>query len=141
MNSDVFQQHNNNDAQNQNNHWGENRLADVVKGTAKSKNNINNNNNNNSRETGHDIESPRATSPQQAPINSFHGAKQQTPVVQQEFSTESKDAAVGSEDVRTGNVTLTPPSSPEKLVVFLFLVFYRRKLVSSLFDVVCKIKL
>lgn len=110
VNSDVFQHQNNIDTQNQNNHWGENRLADVVKGTAKSKNN-----NNNNRETGHDNESPRAASPQQA-IN-FHGIKQQTPIVQQDF-TESKDAAVGSEDVHTSTVTLTPPNSPEKLVYF-----------------------
>lgn len=110
---DTLQQHNNNDTQNQN-HWGENRLADVVKGTAKSKNN-----NNNNKETGHDNDSPRATSPQQA--THFHGGKQQTPVVQQDF-IESKDAATGSEDVHTSTVTLTPPNSPEKLVGFLIIV-------------------
>lgn len=101
VNADTFQQHNNNnDSQNQN-HWGENRLADVVKGTAKSKNN---------REVVHENESPRAVSPQQAPH--FVGGKQHTD------GTESKEAATSSEDVHNSTVTLTPPSSPEKLVFF-----------------------
>lgn len=83
-------------------HWGENRLADVVKGTAKVKNN--------QKDSGSNPTSPRATSPQQnsqasqtAPIKSGH--------------TEIKDAALvnaANEDVQFSTVTLTPPSSPEK---------------------------
>lgn len=123
INSDTFQQHNN-ETQSQN-HWGENRLADVVKGTVKSKSN-----NNSNREIVHDHnESPRATSPQH-----FVGGKQQVVSVQQDFATESsKDtAAMGSsEKVHTSTVTLTPPSSPEKLVCFLFFL-HKEKIVRQI---------
>lgn len=114
VNAESFQQHNSSDLHSQN-HWGENRLADVVKGTAKLKNN--------NREIGHENESPRATSPQQAPH--LFGGKQHAAGPQQDFA-ESKDAATGSEDVHASTVTLTPPSSPEKLVGC-FLVFERHR--------------
>lgn len=91
---------------NSSDHWGENRLADVVKGTAKAKNS---GNNGSGREAGLDNESPpRPTSPQ--PNTHLGGGGRQ-----QDF-VECKDAATGCEDVNAGLVAITPPSSPERLV-------------------------
>lgn len=101
-NLEVPLQHSSNDAQSQS-HWGENRLADVVKGTAKSKSV-------GGKEPGSvmDNESPRAASPHQAVQLSRH------PEV-----PESKDVAIGNDEViQPSTITLTPPSSPDKLVVF-----------------------
>ncbi|XP_017774776.1 PREDICTED: uncharacterized protein LOC108561383 isoform X3 [Nicrophorus vespilloides] len=105
-------------------HWGENRLADVVKGTAKGK----------GKDSGSGSNSPRAASPQQASQqlqqqqqhHPYHHQQQQHQ--HQGTSTNnsrhastttttladcSKNDAV---DIQLSTVTLTPPSSPEKLV-------------------------
>ncbi|KAJ8977888.1 hypothetical protein NQ317_010083 [Molorchus minor] len=88
-------------------HWGENRLADVVKGTAKSKGS------NSSKESssGGDNDSPRAISPQHFP--QCNQIIRQTSVP---GPPECRDAATESGDIQLSTVTLTPPSSPEKFV-------------------------
>uniref|UniRef100_V5GQ78 La-related protein n=2 Tax=Anoplophora glabripennis TaxID=217634 RepID=V5GQ78_ANOGL len=88
-------------------HWGENRLADVVKGTAKSKGN------GSSKESssGGDNDSPRAISPQHFP--QCNQTMRQTSIT---GPPECKDATTESGDMQLSTVTLTPPSSPEKLV-------------------------
>lgn len=86
-------------------HWGENRLADVVKGTAKLKGS------GSSKESssGADNDSPRAISPQNFSLcnqinrqNSLAGP------------SDCKDSSTESRDIQYCTVTLTPPSSPEK---------------------------
>lgn len=85
-------QHNSNaDAQMLQTHWGENRLADVVKGTAKTKG---------SKDNGSGPNSPRAMSPQQ----NTQGSQ----------TTITKQTSMGNGDLQLCTVTLTPPSSPEK---------------------------
>nr|CAH7728709.1 unnamed protein product [Callosobruchus chinensis] len=108
--------------------WGENRLADVVKGTTRNKSNPtaaasttttttstgSNGNCNSSKESssvGCD-DSPRAVSPHHM---------QQQPAFAQSSSrqTDCKDASTDISDVQLDNsipVTLTPPSSPEKMI-------------------------
>lgn len=84
--------------------WGENRLADVVKGTAKLKGNGSSKESNN----GVDNDSPRAISPQNVSVcnqnrqNSMAGPP------------ECKDISTEVVDIQYCTVTLTPPSSPEK---------------------------
>ncbi|KAJ8967894.1 hypothetical protein NQ314_002585, partial [Rhamnusium bicolor] len=87
-------------------HWGENRLADVVKGTVKSKSGS-------SKESssGGDNDSPRAISPQ-----NFIQCNQIMRQISIPGPPEFKDAATESGDIQLSTVTLTPPSSPEKLV-------------------------
>lgn len=100
--------------------WGENRLADVVKGTAKTKLN-------NSKECSNDInESPRATSPQHFQLpTSNQTFRQISPptgppplsavVLQHNQTTETtKDVSTDSGSIQLSTVTLTPPTSPEK---------------------------
>lgn len=99
--SEVLQLHSSNDAQSQS-HWGENRLADVVKGTAKSKSIS-------GKESGSvvDNESPRAASP--------HQTAQAVQLSRHPEVPESKDVAIGNDDViQPSTITLTPPSSPDK---------------------------
>lgn len=114
-NSEVPQQHGAGDSQNQG-HWGENRLADVVKGTAKSKSSGTSATTTATKESGTvtDNDSPRAVSPHQPPPP----PPQQQPPVQSTRHPEvleCKDAATGNDDaIQTGAVTLTPPSSPDK---------------------------
>lgn len=82
-------------------HWGENRLADVVKGTAKTKSS--------SKDSGSDQNSPRAASPQQSTnqVSNTRPASQAPP-------PQSKDVASGNGEIQLCTVTLTPPNSPEK---------------------------
>lgn len=86
-------------------HWGENRLADVVKGTAKSKGS------GSSKESssGGDNDSPRAISPQH-----FLQCNQTIRQTSIPGPPECKDVATESGDIQLSTVTLTPPSSPEK---------------------------
>ncbi|CAH1975430.1 unnamed protein product [Acanthoscelides obtectus] len=111
--------------------WGENRLADVVKGTVRNKNNsavatatntasttstIGSNGNYNSSKESSSVgcdDSPRTVSP--------HQMQQQQPAFAQSSSRQKdcKDASTDSSDVQLDNnmpVTLTPPSSPEKII-------------------------
>lgn len=86
--------------------WGENRLADVVKGTAKSKSN--------SKEasSGPESDSPRAGSPQHANQAIQTGLSRQGIFVS---PTETKDAASNAPPMaQSAILTLTPPNSPEK---------------------------
>nr|XP_022918051.1 la-related protein 4 isoform X1 [Onthophagus taurus] len=83
-------------------HWGENRLADVVKGTARTK----------SKDNGSNPTSPRAMSPQHSTL--CQGS--QTTTTRQHFSAtiEVKEAAATNGDIPLCTATLTPPCSPEK---------------------------
>lgn len=86
-------------------HWGENRLADVVKGTAKLKGS------GSSKESssGGDNDSPRAVSPQH--FSAYNQTSRQNSLA---GPPECKDASTESSDIQYCTVTLTPPSSPEK---------------------------
>lgn len=87
--------------------WGENRLADVVKGTAKTKCN--------SKDNSNDNESPRATSPQQQQQHCSTQSNQTTPFRQISAPVqETKDVSTDSGNIQLSTVTLTPPTSPEK---------------------------
>ncbi|KRT82478.1 hypothetical protein AMK59_4511 [Oryctes borbonicus] len=90
--------------QGQQGHWGENRLADVVKGTAKG---------GKGKDSCSNPASPRATSPQQTFQGSqmIHTRQGSIPGV-----VEMKDVASGNGDIQLSAITLTPPSSPDKLV-------------------------
>lgn len=81
-------------------HWGENRLADVVKGTVKAK----------GKDTGSNPTSPRATSPQQICQGSQMIHRQSSIPGAPEF----KDVASGNGEIQFNAITLTPPSSPDK---------------------------
>lgn len=86
-------------------HWGENRLADVVKGTAKSKSNKDS--------PASNPTTPRANSPQQS-------ASQASQTVTSRQASDSgapltKEVASGNtEQLASSTLALTPPSSPEK---------------------------
>lgn len=84
-------------------HWGENRLSDVVKGTAKLKGSSKESSN------GGDNDSPRAISPPN--LSMCNQTSRQNSLAGQ---PESKDASTESGDIQYCTVTLTPPSSPEK---------------------------
>lgn len=97
----------------QSSHWGENRLADVVKGTVKPKFN-------NSKDTttstttttitsSIEVDSPRVQSP--AHIQTSQQSSQLSSSM-----AEEKEVSVNSElpSIASSTVTLTPPSSPEK---------------------------
>lgn len=91
------------DTQQTQGHWGENRLADVVKGTAKAKSS--------SKDSGSDQNSPRATSPQQnSQINQLTSTRQ----VSSQMPPQCKDVCTGNGEIQLCTVTLTPPNSPEK---------------------------
>lgn len=89
-------------------HWGENRLADVVKGTAKLKGS------GSSKESSSagDNDSPRDISPQNYSL--CNQASRQNSLA---GPPECKDASTESGDIPYCTVTLTPPSSPEKWVI------------------------
>ncbi|CAG9855931.1 unnamed protein product [Phyllotreta striolata] len=95
-------------------HWGENRLADVVKGTAKFKSS-NSTAGCSSKEssTGGGDDTPRAVSPQHQASSQ---ATKQNSVSTSTGHPDCKDASTESGDIQLSTVTLTPPSSPEKLV-------------------------
>lgn len=75
--------------------WGENRLADVVKGTARPKGGA-------GKDQGEG--SPRAASPQPS----------KAAASRQNSAPEAKEAAAENGEIQLSSVTLTPPSSPEK---------------------------
>lgn len=88
-------------------HWGENRLADVVKGTVKGKGG--------KEGGGSNPTSPRATSPQQGyhhTVGHHHHHQRQGSIPG--VAPECKDAASGNGEVHLSVVTITPPSSPDK---------------------------
>lgn len=89
----------------QSGHWGENRLADVVKGTAKFKGSTSSKESSN----GGDNDSPRAISPQH--FSMYNQTLRQNSLP---GPPECKDASTESGDMQLCTVTLTPPSSPEK---------------------------
>ncbi|KAG5881766.1 hypothetical protein JTB14_005529 [Gonioctena quinquepunctata] len=93
--------------------WGENRLADVVKGTAKSKCSSKE-----SSSGGDNDSPPRAISPQQQQHMNFPAMCNQTTARQAftDLPPECRDASTDSTDIQLSTVTLTPPSSPEKSV-------------------------
>ncbi|XP_065160703.1 la-related protein 4 isoform X2 [Atheta coriaria] len=89
-------------------HWGENRLADVVKGTARSKGRdcaLSNSGSN----------SPRAMSPLHTQSQTIvqHSTR---PGRRSQSSPDCSKDANNASDIQLSTVTLTPPSSPEKLV-------------------------
>ncbi|XP_050514628.1 la-related protein 4 isoform X2 [Diabrotica virgifera virgifera] len=94
-------------------HWGENRLADVVKGTAKFKGSSVGGSSKESSSGGGD-DSPRAVSPQHFP--SCNQTTRQNSVSTSTGPLDCKDVSSESGDIQLSTVTLTPPSSPEKLV-------------------------
>lgn len=109
---ETIQQNSVVDTQQTQGHWGENRLADVVKGTARGKGS--------SKDSGSDQNSPRATSPlQNSQGNQITCTRQ---VSTQAPSQCNKDVAssTGNGDIQLCTVTLTPPNSPEKLVFSIF---------------------
>ncbi|CAH1155731.1 unnamed protein product [Phaedon cochleariae] len=87
--------------------WGENRLADVVKGTAKAKSGAGGGGKESN--DGADNDSPRAASPIGCQ------ATTRVSVEPQQDVAEYRDASTDSTDIGLSSVTLTPPSSPEKL--------------------------
>ncbi|XP_057666887.1 la-related protein 4 isoform X2 [Diorhabda carinulata] len=96
-------------------HWGENRLADVVKGTAKIKvNSAGGGGGGSSKESsnGGGDDSPRAISPQQFPPCNQTSRQNSGSTGPPDY----KDVSTESADIQLSTVTLTPPSSPEKLV-------------------------
>ncbi|KAI4471722.1 lupus la protein-related [Holotrichia oblita] len=95
--------------QNQQGHWGESRLADVVKGTVKGVGG------GKGKEGGSNPTSPRATSPQQTcQSTQIGGHTRQSSIPNAAELT--KEAATGNGNFQIGGViTLTPPSSPDKL--------------------------
>lgn len=93
--SDACHQGNNTGEVQPSGHWGENRLADVVRGTVKVKNNCKDVNT-------VEGDSPRAVSPQQNPV------KQLVILEQTETSVQ-----VGVGDSQP-ECTTTPPVSPKK---------------------------
>lgn len=86
-------------------HWGENRLADVVKGTVKPKFS----NAKDATTSSIEIESPRVQSP--AHIQTSQPSSQLSSQL-----TEDKEVSVSSDlpSIVSSTVTLTPPSSPDK---------------------------
>ncbi|XP_072397103.1 uncharacterized protein Larp4B isoform X3 [Diabrotica undecimpunctata] len=94
-------------------HWGENRLADVVKGTAKFKGSSVGGSSKESSSGGGD-DSPRAVSPQHFPL--CNQTTRQNSVSTSTGPLDCKDVSSESGDIQLSTVTLTPPSSPEKLV-------------------------
>ncbi|KAK9746482.1 La domain [Popillia japonica] len=87
-------------------HWGESRLADVVKGTVKGSK---------GKEGGSNPSSPRATSPQQTCQSTQSGHTRQSSIPN--VAELTKDVATGNGNFQlSGIITLTPPSSPDKLV-------------------------
>ncbi|KAK9886833.1 hypothetical protein WA026_018482 [Henosepilachna vigintioctopunctata] len=102
------------ETQPQQGHWGENRLADVVKGTIRVKSSSSKDANNCG---GGDTDSPRANSPHgSGAANSTLTHCTQT--IRQPSSTVVTECKEVSEngDSQLSTVILTPPSSPEKLV-------------------------
>ncbi|GLV42787.1 La-related protein 4B [Carabus blaptoides fortunei] len=113
-------------------HWGENRLADVVKGTAKPKSNSSSGSSSSTKDmpapvTTESNSSPRAQSPltSQPTVASVSVTAPPLPELKDAATSSGCDLApqplttipsVVTAVVATSTVTLTPPSSPEKLV-------------------------
>lgn len=99
------------DSQVQLQHWGENRLADVVKGTAKTKTI------GGSKETGSgpESDSPRALSPQHH-LTASHtaGSLAGRPQTSNVSLVSVKDSSTVTNTTQTSAASLTPPNSPEK---------------------------
>lgn len=115
-------------------HWGENRLADVVKGTAKSKGqgggSVNSGVGSKESSSAGETDSPRAISPQNCANNTNIASTttggttqcnfQQVALARQPSigatALEVKEVPVSNDggDIQLSTVTLTPPTSPEK---------------------------
>lgn len=96
----------------QTSHWGENRLADVVKGTVKAAKVVSTKD---AATSGGDVEivsggvgSPRA----QSPVHATNTSQPQAQAIEEKVETSQNCESTTS--VVSSTVTLTPPSSPEK---------------------------
>lgn len=107
VSAEVVQQSTSTDVQNQS-LWGENRLADVVKGTVKSKSNGKETN------SGPESDSPRNSSPQHINQAVQTGPSRQNNIYP--LSIESKEVTVINNNLQTQSTVpaLSPPNSPEK---------------------------
>ncbi|XP_031346880.1 la-related protein 4 isoform X3 [Photinus pyralis] len=97
----------------QNSNWGENRLADIVKGSAKPKTSIK------EASSGPESDSPRTCSPtnvaqsiQNGPVKPSNAYT--SPEVKESITNNAPAVSISQNS--PANLTLTPPNSPEKLV-------------------------
>ncbi|KAF5288233.1 hypothetical protein FQA39_LY04001 [Lamprigera yunnana] len=108
INSDAIPTSNCSDTQSSN--WGENRLADIVKGSAKSKPS--------SKEpsSGPESDSPRTCSPTNVSQSIQNGPAKQSGIYSCPETKEYVTNTTAVVQSSTAIMTLTPPNSPEKLV-------------------------